>query len=113
MIHVNLERAEGRVTRVTVSGHAMCAPKGEDLVCAAVSALAQTFYFSLVRVLELKVRADVREGYLSIELPEGLSASQARDVELLAKSLTAGLQEIDRSYPGILKFSGNQEVKTS
>lgn len=111
MIHVSLERAGGRVTKVTVSGHAMCAPKGEDLVCAAVSALAQTLYFSLVRVLKLEVKADVREGYLALELPKNLPEPLAHDVELLVKSLAVGLEEIDKSYPGILRFSESQEVK--
>lgn len=39
MINVTYNRRE---TTLTVKGHAQSAPKGEDLICAAVSALAYT-----------------------------------------------------------------------
>ncbi|MCW3489234.1 ribosomal-processing cysteine protease Prp [Dethiobacter alkaliphilus] len=105
MIHVRVKRAGGMISRVTVSGHAGSAPKGEDLICSAVSALVQTFYFSLQRLLQLDVNADVRDGYLSVSIPAEIQAETEAKVALLANSMLVGLEEIDRSYPGFLQVS--------
>jgi hypothetical protein len=103
MISVRVRRTVGKVEQVTVSGHAGHAPKGEDLICAAVSALVQTFLFSLQRLLHINVVADVSEGFLSLTLPLDLDEWVSRDVTLLADSMLVGLDEIDNSYPGFLE----------
>lgn len=40
MIHVTLRRKNQRIYVLKVTGHALSAPYGEDLVCAGVSAIA-------------------------------------------------------------------------
>lgn len=104
MIHVRVTRAGGIVSQVTVSGHAGSAPKGEDLICSAVSALVQTFYFSLQRLLDLDVDADVSDGYLSVCIPGEVPAETQQKITLLANSMLVGLDEINQSYPGFLKI---------
>lgn len=103
MISVRVRRTVGKVKQVTVSGHAGHAPKGEDLICAAVSALVQTFLFSLQRLLHVDVATDVSEGFLSLTLPPDLDELVSRDVTLLTDSMLVGLDEIDKSYPGFLE----------
>lgn len=39
MIKIEATRKNGKITNLTVKGHANSAPKGEDLVCAAVSSI--------------------------------------------------------------------------
>ena len=39
MIKIEATRKDGKITSLTVKGHANSAPKGEDLVCAAVSSV--------------------------------------------------------------------------
>ena len=39
MIKITAIRNDGKITNLTVKGHANSAPKGEDLVCAAVSSI--------------------------------------------------------------------------
>ena len=39
MIKITATRSNGKIVSLTVKGHANSAPKGEDLVCAAVSAI--------------------------------------------------------------------------
>ena len=39
MIKITASRNNGKITSLTVKGHANSAPKGEDLVCAAVSSI--------------------------------------------------------------------------
>jgi hypothetical protein len=105
MIKIRIKRNAGKVARVTVSGHAGSAPKGEDLICAAVSALAQSYLFSLQRLLKIQVGTDVTEGYLSLTLPTNLPERTADDATLLAESMLIGMDEINRSYPGFLEVT--------
>lgn len=105
MISVRVKRAGHHVIGVTVNGHAGSAPKGEDIICAGVSALVQTYYFSLQRLLHLDVKADVRDGYLSLHIPAGLPPEQLDKAGLLAESMLVGLDEINRSYPGFVEVS--------
>jgi len=104
MIKVCISRAAGSVRHVTVSGHAGSAPKGEDLVCAAVSALIQTCLFSLQRMLGIDVDAEVRDGYLSFTLPLGMPSDTEKSAELIVGSMLIGLDEINCSYPGYLEI---------
>lgn len=108
MIRVRVKRAAHSVTGITVTGHAHCAPKGEDIICAAVSALVQTFLFSLQRLLRLQVDADIRDGYFSLELPAAIPDETREKASLLAESMLVGLEEIDLSYPGFIAIT---EVK--
>ena len=39
MIKITANRNDGKIINLTVKGHANSAPKGEDLVCAAVSSI--------------------------------------------------------------------------
>ncbi|NLZ38272.1 MAG: ribosomal-processing cysteine protease Prp [Firmicutes bacterium] len=105
MILIRIKRKGGQITAVTVSGHAGMAPKGEDIVCAAVSALVQTFYFSLQRLLHLHVTPDIRDGYFFLSLPTDLPAEIAAKITLLAENMLIGLDEINKSYPGFLQVS--------
>jgi uncharacterized protein YsxB (DUF464 family) len=92
----------GHVAGLTVSGHACSAPKGEDLICAAVSALVQTYYFSLQRLLGLNIDADMRDGYFSFQLPAKIGTETREKATFLAESMLVGLDEINNSYSGYL-----------
>lgn len=105
MIRIRVRREAGRVSALTVSGHAGSAPKGEDIICSAVSVLVQTYFFSLRRLLDLDVEADVRDGYFSLCLPLEMERELQEKAALLAESMLVGLDEIDRSYPGFLKVT--------
>ena len=62
--------------RITVSGHAGYAPAGQDIVCAAVSALT----YALAGYLEetgQAARSDIRRGYADIEGAKGCGAAFA------------------------------------
>ncbi|HZK24250.1 MAG TPA: ribosomal-processing cysteine protease Prp [Oscillospiraceae bacterium] len=105
MIRVCVKRVAGQVTKLVVSGHAGSAPHGEDIICAAVSVLVQTYLFSLQRLLQLDVAAEILDGYFSLILPTGLAPAVQEKVSLLTESTLVGLAEIDKSYPGFLQVS--------
>ena len=75
-------------------GHADYAEEGQDIICAAVSALTVNAVNSIEQFTEdaFAVRQD--DGFLELVL-EG---SVSRETRLLLDSLILGLQEIQKSY---------------
>ena len=60
MIEINVLRKEGELTGYEVKGHAEYADEGEDIVCAAISVLAQTGIFSLNSLIFLLSLLDLQ-----------------------------------------------------
>lgn len=104
MIVVQVRRVEGRPAGFTVTGHAGYAPRGSDIVCAAVSALTDTTVLGLERLAGAKALVKAEEGNLSCDLPEGLSPAARERAELLLETMLLGLSEITRAYPGRLRL---------
>lgn len=84
--------------RITVSGHAGYAPAGQDIVCAAVSALT----YALAGYLEetgQAARSDIRRGYADIEGAEGCGAAFAL--------VRCGMEQLAAVYPGCVEMTGS------
>lgn len=84
--------------RITVSGHAGHAPAGQDIVCAAVSALT----YALAGYLEetgQAARSDIRRGYADIEGAEGCGAAFAL--------VRCGMEQLAAAYPGCVEMTGS------
>lgn len=84
--------------RITVSGHAGYAPAGQDIVCAAVSALT----YALAGYLEetgQAARADIRRGYADIEGAEGCGTAFAL--------VRCGMEQLAAAYPGCVEMTGS------
>lgn len=89
-----------------VTGHAGYAEWGQDIVCAAVSALTQTTVLGLRDVVGLgdRLTEEVRAGFLTCRLPERLTAAERAQAKLLLATLRAGLIAIAQAYPGYLEI---------
>ena len=87
---------------MTLSGHAGAGPKGQDLVCAAVSALAQTLEQAVQR---LYFQSMLRRCPM-IELGEGSARIAAvpkerysREVAMVFWTVQNGIAELAESFP--------------
>lgn len=83
-----------------VSGHSGFAAYGEDIVCAAVSALAQTAVLGVTEVvgLDCQVEIDEDDGLLLCLLPEQLSPRDNGKAQLILEVLCKGLMAIEEEY---------------
>ena len=84
--------------RITVSGHAGYAPVGQDIVCAAVSALT----YALAGYLEetgQAARSDIRRGYADIEGAKGCGAAFAL--------VRCGMEQLAAAYPDCVEMTGS------
>jgi len=95
-----------------VSGHAGMAPKGEDLVCAAVSALAQTALLGLDAHIGPKFTWEIDEaGKVECFLAENLPENEKNQAQVVLRTLELGLQAIEESNGQYLKVSKRRWTK--
>lgn len=112
MIIVNISiDSLGQIHKYTVEGHADYAPYGEDIVCAAVSVLAQTTLIALDEVCDIdeeKINYEIDEktGYLGVSLSKDLSKDKMEKAQIVFKTFEIGIKSIIESYPKyvILKY---------
>ena len=97
-------RPDGSLSGFDCRGHAEYADAGEDIVCAAVSALTQGTLNGLLNVLKAPVdyRIDEKDGILTASLgdvPEGKRAG----AQLLLETLVSALQMIEADYARFIR----------
>ena len=87
---------------ITIEGHAGYAPHGQDIVCAAVSALVQTFIASVEELTtdEIKAIRNEQGQIQSIQYRELTEGAQ-----LLLASFFVGIRMIADAYPSNLKLT--------
>ena len=109
MITVTVRRApSGCIRSFTVKGHAGYAGEGQDIVCAAVTALAQTAVLGLRRVARVEPEVAVEEGFLECRLPSGAVNDSA---EAILETVVIGLVDIEKDYPAHVRMRfSNEEV---
>lgn len=86
----------GRIIRLTVEGHDRSAPAGENLVCAAVSAMTEMARYALVEVARLPVETGAAKGRVTIALPPEAARTEAARVVL--EGLVGGFARMNERY---------------
>ena len=79
---------------VSIKGHARYAPHGQDIVCAAVSALTYTLISSIEELTQDKIKYTMSSGSTDIYHGNLSEASL-----LLVDSFFIGLEAIAQQYP--------------
>ena len=86
--------------QIKLIGHAEYAPIGKDIVCAAVSALLQTFIESVDKLTEDKIKCDISAGKAVIEYE-----NPSERMKLLIDSFFVGVRMIAEEYPQNVKLT--------
>lgn len=86
---------------ITVCGHANFARHGKDIVCASISALAQTLIASLEDLTEDTFSYDLEAGNVEIVFEKNLSER----AQLLVDSFFIGAGSIAAVYPRNVKVT--------
>lgn len=87
-------------TGIDVTGHSGYAPRGQDIVCAAISTLTETLVASLREISKDKIHCDIRQGEAVIR-HEGLTEQG----KLLVESFFIGASGVANAYPDHIKIS--------
>lgn len=106
MIRIRTAR-NGRWT-IRMTGHANAAPHGEDIVCAAVSALAINTANALEAVAKVPMQAmetEAKEGYFTLSLdPTNLAPDVRRDADVLFQAFCLGIRSTAEAYSEYLHY---------
>ena len=109
MITVTVSRENGTPVGFSVSGHANMGEYGEDLVCAAVSAIVQTAILGITDVCRICAGVSIEEGKTTCILTNDATLNEIERAAIVFDTMLAGLKSIQASYPKTLKFR-NKEV---
>ena len=101
MIRIEMLKTEDRLCGFRCSGHAGYAEEGEDIVCAAVSALTISCVNSLEKLSKDDADVKERDGFVSCRLKQPASPGG----ELLLRSLQLGVENIAEEYPQYVKVT--------
>ena len=100
MIDIVLTKENNRISGFSVKGHSNMASRGEDIVCAGVSALTQSARLGLGEHLKRNVKYEVRSGNMFVALvdePDELT-------EAILSTMRLGLLEIAKLYPKVVRL---------
>ena len=101
MIRVDLTRnAAGQPLTLRITGHADQGDYGEDIVCAAVSALVETLALGLAEILKEPYQGHVDAGDATFSFhPPMRSESRA-----VVETILAGLKDLSASEPQAVRY---------
>jgi hypothetical protein len=104
MIKIEFVRSLGEIVSFKIKGHAM--PKDaevdENLICAAVSAISQTTVIGIEEVLKIKVKYDIEDGFLNVNL-ENQTLKDIERCQVLLETMMLGLKSIEITYGEYIK----------
>lgn len=104
MIEIELYRTlEDSIRGFRIQGHAGMAEKGQDIVCAAVSVLAQTAVLGLTRHLRLEPKVERQDGYLTCMFTEQ-DIIRMESVQAILITMAIGLKEIAEQFPKYVRI---------
>jgi uncharacterized protein len=101
MITVTLQRCpNGYIRRFTADGHSGYGKKGSDIICAAISAIAQTTIGSLQDLAGLQPAYRLEDGLIDCQTsdPEDMAPEQYKIARTLMDALALGCAQIEKSY---------------
>lgn len=105
MIQIKIRKSEERIQGIRISGHAQSAEHGRDIVCAAVSVLAQTILLGVIDQIGREIPYEMSSGHLAFDLPKGLSGEEEIRTDALMRTLYVGLKNLSESYKNYIKLT--------
>lgn len=98
MITVTIKKEQDHFTNIQISGHAMYADYGKDIVCSAVSSIAITTVNAILALSLNSISYQVNDQGLLIEITK-----QDETTEILLGNMIAMLKELEQKYPKNIK----------
>ena len=98
MVEVHVRKdSRDRLSSFFATGHAGWAESGEDVVCAAVSAILQAAWLGLSEIAHIDVTAARENGRLELAWPDAVRADPA--VAAIVETAALSVERIAAQYP--------------
>ena len=103
MIIVEIKKSKENIIGYEVFGHSHFDDYGKDIVCAAISILAQTTLMSLLDVCkmgeeDIEYTIEEETGYLELFLKKDLDTSKFKMGQIVLKTFELGVKATCESY---------------
>jgi hypothetical protein len=114
LIEVNIEVRDKDFESLSVKGHGGNL-KGKDIVCAAVSAVAQTALGGLLHYGQRHIEWKMESGTLVIRIKKGVTGEVRKSFNAILTATTIALKQIADEYPSKVKVSitGNKSLRST
>jgi len=93
-----MTKSLGKICEFTINGHANFAKRGENIVCAGVSAIAQTAVLGLAKIAKAKIDTRKMDGSLLVNVD-----NPNEYTEIILGTMMLGLNDIAKQYPKSIK----------
>ncbi|KUG04254.1 putative ribosomal protein [hydrocarbon metagenome] len=103
MLEVEIKYQQGYIQSFSVAGHAGFGSEGEDIYCAGVSAVTQTALLGLIENMIKKPEYRIEKGWMTCELPAGLSQEDREKAQVILSTMEKGLLSMEQAYAGYMK----------
>ena len=97
MIVATFKKTNKHITSVITVGHANYAPHGQDIVCAAVSAVITGLLNEMERYSTIKYHA--KSGDVELEI-----LNPSAETDILMEFVQHTLEDVEREYPNNVKI---------
>lgn len=106
MIKITIFRdVQGRVNGYEVKGHANYADAGEDIVCAAISALSLTGMMAGEKIACISPEHHPQNGHLVFFDPGNLEHNRQKDLRIILETIAIGMYQTAKNYPGTVSIT--------
>jgi uncharacterized protein YsxB (DUF464 family) len=99
-LDIAYERRRGAITGFRVRGHAGFAAAGQDIVCAAASALVLSAVHGLRQYCAVRPKISDTASQFQMSLPNGGNP----EAQAVLETTVSGLQAIAAAYPGYMRI---------
>jgi uncharacterized protein len=116
MIKVSIYRNNNHEIRsFTMEGHADFAPHGQDLVCAAASAVSFGTINAIEKLCGYEPEVTTREdgGFLECKVPNDLNDSIYQKTQWLLEGMFVSLASIEEGYSDYIKLTEHEGGETN
>lgn len=105
-IKIQKNKQSENISYFKISGHANAGDYGQDIVCAAVSAVSQMTLNGLIEILNLKkIKYEINDGLIICNLADSnLTREEYEKVNILINSMFVYLKAIEENYPKNVKM---------
>ena len=112
MINITIYRTCDGYKGFEISGHSGYSEAGSDIVCSAVSSIANSIVVGLCEVLNIpaSVKIDEKKGYLKCTLPKVIDDKKGENVQTLLATMQKSLEYIQKDYKKYVKLEVKNEI---
>lgn len=104
MINIQINYKDNDIIEVDCKGHSGFAPKGNDIVCSAVSAIVQTALLGLIEISADEVVYTRKDGALVFKCPRPKDKTEGIKQQTILRTMLLGLRDMKSGYKAFIKL---------